>query len=158
MNNSSWKNHKVVFTNVKIKLPWSVFVTSGKTEYQTTKANKARRSASFERRPSRRYSRRTMQNRGEVTEEWEQSPREYTTTITLLKFKMFRFTSAWIVYTHSITQTFTWHEILHIHVFIIQLNYLLLFSFSGSFSRTIQSSRVSTLKLVKQPFLILPFL
>lgn len=38
---------------------------SGKTEYQTTKANKARRSASFERRPSRRYSRRTMQNRGE---------------------------------------------------------------------------------------------
>lgn len=45
-----------------------VCVTSGKTEYQTTKANKARRSASFERRPSRRYSRRTMQNRGEDTQ------------------------------------------------------------------------------------------
>uniref|UniRef100_A0A3B4YJ98 Erythrocyte membrane protein band 4.1 like 5 n=1 Tax=Seriola lalandi dorsalis TaxID=1841481 RepID=A0A3B4YJ98_SERLL len=44
----------------------SRFRYSGKTEYQTTKANKARRSASFERRPSRRYSRRTMQNRGEV--------------------------------------------------------------------------------------------
>ncbi|MBN3325468.1 E41L5 protein, partial [Atractosteus spatula] len=39
----------------------SRFRYSGKTEYQTTKANKARRSASFERRPSRRYSRRTMQ-------------------------------------------------------------------------------------------------
>uniref|UniRef100_A0A3P8WS84 Erythrocyte membrane protein band 4.1 like 5 n=1 Tax=Cynoglossus semilaevis TaxID=244447 RepID=A0A3P8WS84_CYNSE len=44
----------------------SRFRYSGKTEYQTTKANKARRSATFERRPSRRYSRRTMQNRGEV--------------------------------------------------------------------------------------------
>uniref|UniRef100_A0A8C1KXV5 Band 4.1-like protein 5 n=1 Tax=Cyprinus carpio TaxID=7962 RepID=A0A8C1KXV5_CYPCA len=43
----------------------SRFRYSGKTEYQTTKANKARRSSSFERRPSRRYSRRTMQNRGE---------------------------------------------------------------------------------------------
>ncbi|XP_060785308.1 band 4.1-like protein 5 isoform X2 [Neoarius graeffei] len=42
----------------------SRFRYSGKTEYQTTKANKARRSATFERRPSRRYSRRTMQNRG----------------------------------------------------------------------------------------------
>uniref|UniRef100_A0A667Z783 Erythrocyte membrane protein band 4.1 like 5 n=1 Tax=Myripristis murdjan TaxID=586833 RepID=A0A667Z783_9TELE len=42
----------------------SRFRYSGKTEYQTTKANKARRSASFERRPSRRYSRRTTQNRG----------------------------------------------------------------------------------------------
>lgn len=42
-----------------------ICVNSGKTEYQTTKASKARRSASFERRPSRRYSRRTMQNRGE---------------------------------------------------------------------------------------------
>ncbi|XP_042587052.1 band 4.1-like protein 5 isoform X1 [Cyprinus carpio] len=41
----------------------SRFRYSGKTEYQTTKANKARRSSSFERRPSRRYSRRTMQNR-----------------------------------------------------------------------------------------------
>lgn len=44
-----------------------ICVNSGKTEYQTTKASKARRSASFERRPSRRYSRRTMQNRGENT-------------------------------------------------------------------------------------------
>ncbi|XP_034549321.1 band 4.1-like protein 5 isoform X2 [Notolabrus celidotus] len=42
----------------------SRFRYSGKTEYQTTKANKARRSASFERRPSRRYSRRTMHGRG----------------------------------------------------------------------------------------------
>ncbi|XP_054643015.1 band 4.1-like protein 5 isoform X2 [Dunckerocampus dactyliophorus] len=42
----------------------SRFRYSGNTEYQTTKSNKARRSASFERRPSRRYSRRTMQNRG----------------------------------------------------------------------------------------------
>ncbi|XP_058477498.1 band 4.1-like protein 5 isoform X1 [Solea solea] len=42
----------------------SRFRYSGKTEYQTTKTNKARRSATFERRPSRRYSRRTMQNRG----------------------------------------------------------------------------------------------
>ncbi|XP_047226133.1 band 4.1-like protein 5 isoform X2 [Girardinichthys multiradiatus] len=42
----------------------SRFRYSGKTEYQTTKASKARRSTSFERRPSRRYSRRTMQNRG----------------------------------------------------------------------------------------------
>ncbi|KAJ8351617.1 hypothetical protein SKAU_G00230930 [Synaphobranchus kaupii] len=41
----------------------SRFRYSGKTEYQTTKANKARRSASFERRPSRRYSRRTLQHR-----------------------------------------------------------------------------------------------
>uniref|UniRef100_A0A8C5HH17 Band 4.1-like protein 5 n=1 Tax=Gouania willdenowi TaxID=441366 RepID=A0A8C5HH17_GOUWI len=41
----------------------SRFRYSGKTEYQTTKTNKARRSASFERRPSRRYSRRTMHNR-----------------------------------------------------------------------------------------------
>ncbi|TRY97109.1 hypothetical protein DNTS_027294 [Danionella cerebrum] len=44
----------------------SRFRYSGKTEYQTTKANKARRSASFERRPSRRYSRRTMLNRGPI--------------------------------------------------------------------------------------------
>ncbi|XP_035764909.1 band 4.1-like protein 5 [Neolamprologus brichardi] len=42
----------------------SRFRYSGKTEYQTTKASKARRSASFERRPSRRYSRRTMHSRG----------------------------------------------------------------------------------------------
>uniref|UniRef100_A0A8C9Q990 Band 4.1-like protein 5 n=1 Tax=Spermophilus dauricus TaxID=99837 RepID=A0A8C9Q990_SPEDA len=32
----------------------------GKTEYQTTKTSKARRSTSFERRPSKRYSRRTL--------------------------------------------------------------------------------------------------
>ncbi|PWA31241.1 hypothetical protein CCH79_00002972, partial [Gambusia affinis] len=42
----------------------SRFRYSGKTEYQTTKASKTRRSTSFERRPSRRYSRRTMQSRG----------------------------------------------------------------------------------------------
>ncbi|XP_004674777.1 PREDICTED: band 4.1-like protein 5 [Condylura cristata] len=39
----------------------SRFRYSGKTEYQTTKTNKPRRSASFERRPSKRYSRRTLQ-------------------------------------------------------------------------------------------------
>ncbi|OPJ79851.1 band 4.1-like protein 5 isoform C [Patagioenas fasciata monilis] len=39
----------------------SRFRYSGKTEYQTTKTNKARRSASFERRPSKRYSRRALQ-------------------------------------------------------------------------------------------------
>ncbi|XP_066089270.1 band 4.1-like protein 5 isoform X3 [Saccopteryx bilineata] len=38
----------------------SRFRYSGKTEYQTTKTNKARRSTSFERRPSKRYSRRTL--------------------------------------------------------------------------------------------------
>uniref|UniRef100_A0A3B3Q3T4 Erythrocyte membrane protein band 4.1 like 5 n=1 Tax=Paramormyrops kingsleyae TaxID=1676925 RepID=A0A3B3Q3T4_9TELE len=43
----------------------SRFRYSGKTEYQTTKASKTRRSASFERRPSRRYSRRTLPNKGE---------------------------------------------------------------------------------------------
>ncbi|KAF1540703.1 Band 4.1-like protein 5, partial [Eudyptes schlegeli] len=42
----------------------SRFRYSGKTEYQTTKTNKARRSASFERRPSKRYSRRTLQMKG----------------------------------------------------------------------------------------------
>ncbi|XP_063144878.1 band 4.1-like protein 5 [Candoia aspera] len=41
----------------------SRFRYSGKTEYQTTKTNKARRSSSFERRPSKRYSRRTLQMR-----------------------------------------------------------------------------------------------
>ncbi|XP_042636450.1 band 4.1-like protein 5 [Orycteropus afer afer] len=39
----------------------SRFRYSGKTEYQTTKTNKARRSTTFERRPSQRYSRRTLQ-------------------------------------------------------------------------------------------------
>uniref|UniRef100_A0A4W4GV46 FERM domain-containing protein n=1 Tax=Electrophorus electricus TaxID=8005 RepID=A0A4W4GV46_ELEEL len=45
----------------------SRFRYSGKTEYQTTKANKARRSASFERRPSRRYSRRTLMHNNGVS-------------------------------------------------------------------------------------------
>ncbi|NWU76135.1 E41L5 protein, partial [Onychorhynchus coronatus] len=45
----------------------SRFRYSGKTEYQTTKTNKARRSASFERRPSKRYSRRTLQMKGKTT-------------------------------------------------------------------------------------------
>uniref|UniRef100_A0A8D0F0Q0 Band 4.1-like protein 5 n=1 Tax=Strix occidentalis caurina TaxID=311401 RepID=A0A8D0F0Q0_STROC len=45
----------------------SRFRYSGKTEYQTTKTNKARRSASFERRPSKRYSRRTLQMKGKST-------------------------------------------------------------------------------------------
>ncbi|KAM5279743.1 band 4.1-like protein 5 [Ctenodactylus gundi] len=44
----------------------SRFRYSGKTEYQTTKTNKARRSTSFERRPSKRYSRRTLQMKGKV--------------------------------------------------------------------------------------------
>uniref|UniRef100_A0A8C8ZB00 Erythrocyte membrane protein band 4.1 like 5 n=1 Tax=Prolemur simus TaxID=1328070 RepID=A0A8C8ZB00_PROSS len=44
----------------------SRFRYSGKTEYQTTKTNKARRSTSFERRPSKRYSRRTLQMKGTV--------------------------------------------------------------------------------------------
>uniref|UniRef100_A0A452HT27 Band 4.1-like protein 5 n=1 Tax=Gopherus agassizii TaxID=38772 RepID=A0A452HT27_9SAUR len=44
----------------------SRFRYSGKTEYQTTKTNKARRSASFERRPSKRYSRRTLQMKANV--------------------------------------------------------------------------------------------
>ncbi|NWZ19367.1 E41L5 protein, partial [Asarcornis scutulata] len=44
----------------------SRFRYSGKTEYQTTKTNKARRSASFERRPSKRYSRRTLQTKGKL--------------------------------------------------------------------------------------------
>ncbi|KAG8432131.1 hypothetical protein GDO86_016676 [Hymenochirus boettgeri] len=43
----------------------SRFRYSGKTEYQTTKSSKPRRSSSFERRPSKRYSRRTsMMMRG----------------------------------------------------------------------------------------------
>ncbi|NXE46492.1 E41L5 protein, partial [Casuarius casuarius] len=44
----------------------SRFRYSGKTEYQTTKTNKARRSASFERRPSKRYSRRALQMKGKL--------------------------------------------------------------------------------------------
>ncbi|KAH0500468.1 Band 4.1-like protein 5 [Microtus ochrogaster] len=46
----------------------SRFRYSGKTEYQTTKTNKARRSTSFERRPSKRYSRRTLQMKDGVVE------------------------------------------------------------------------------------------
>ncbi|XP_075843836.1 band 4.1-like protein 5 isoform X1 [Microtus pennsylvanicus] len=45
----------------------SRFRYSGKTEYQTTKTNKARRSTSFERRPSKRYSRRTLQMKTSTT-------------------------------------------------------------------------------------------
>ncbi|XP_052057049.1 band 4.1-like protein 5 isoform X2 [Apodemus sylvaticus] len=45
----------------------SRFRYSGKTEYQTTKTSKARRSASFERRPSKRYSRRTLQMKASTT-------------------------------------------------------------------------------------------
>uniref|UniRef100_UPI00398F873E band 4.1-like protein 5 isoform X2 n=1 Tax=Pristiophorus japonicus TaxID=55135 RepID=UPI00398F873E len=41
----------------------SRFRYSGRTEYQTTKTSKPRRQASFERRPSRRYSRRSTQQR-----------------------------------------------------------------------------------------------
>ncbi|XP_078259453.1 band 4.1-like protein 5 isoform X2 [Rhinoraja longicauda] len=41
----------------------SRFRYSGRTEYQTTKTNKPRRQVSFERRPSRRYSRRSTQQR-----------------------------------------------------------------------------------------------
>ncbi|XP_060118433.1 band 4.1-like protein 5 [Heteronotia binoei] len=51
----------------------SRFRYSGKTEYQTTKTNKARRSASFERRPSKRYSRRTLQMRANLTKPEETS-------------------------------------------------------------------------------------
>ncbi|XP_042325319.1 band 4.1-like protein 5 isoform X2 [Sceloporus undulatus] len=51
----------------------SRFRYSGKTEYQTTKTNKARRSASFERRPSKRYSRRTLQMKGNTNKSEEAS-------------------------------------------------------------------------------------
>ncbi|XP_074857338.1 band 4.1-like protein 5 isoform X2 [Carettochelys insculpta] len=51
----------------------SRFRYSGKTEYQTTKTNKARRSASFERRPSKRYSRRTLQMKANVAKREEMS-------------------------------------------------------------------------------------
>ncbi|XP_040295912.1 band 4.1-like protein 5 isoform X2 [Bufo bufo] len=43
----------------------SRFRYSGKTEYQTTKSSKPRRSSSFERRPSKRYSRRTLLSRSQ---------------------------------------------------------------------------------------------
>ncbi|XP_063646439.1 band 4.1-like protein 5 isoform X8 [Pan troglodytes] len=51
----------------------SRFRYSGKTEYQTTKTNKARRSTSFERRPSKRYSRRTLQMKACATKPEELS-------------------------------------------------------------------------------------
>ncbi|XP_042541213.1 band 4.1-like protein 5 isoform X2 [Dipodomys spectabilis] len=51
----------------------SRFRYSGKTEYQTTKTNKARRSTSFERRPSKRYSRRTLQMKASTTKPEELS-------------------------------------------------------------------------------------
>nr|XP_020818767.1 band 4.1-like protein 5 isoform X2 [Phascolarctos cinereus] len=51
----------------------SRFRYSGKTEYQTTKTNKARRSTSFERRPSKRYSRRTLQTRANAVKPEESS-------------------------------------------------------------------------------------
>ncbi|XP_068923013.1 band 4.1-like protein 5 isoform X2 [Petaurus breviceps papuanus] len=51
----------------------SRFRYSGKTEYQTTKTNKARRSTSFERRPSKRYSRRTQQTRANAMKPEESS-------------------------------------------------------------------------------------
>ncbi|KAM8934664.1 LOW QUALITY PROTEIN: band 4.1-like protein 5 [Pelodytes ibericus] len=44
----------------------SRFRYSGKTEYQTTKSSKPRRSSSFERKPSKRYSRRTLQMRAQA--------------------------------------------------------------------------------------------
>lgn len=66
---------RVIQTDISlfgVWLPHAVFLLtcfthfSGKTEYQTTKTNKARRSTSFERRPSKRYSRRTLQMKGDV--------------------------------------------------------------------------------------------
>ncbi|XP_059022610.1 band 4.1-like protein 5 isoform X5 [Mustela lutreola] len=51
----------------------SRFRYSGKTEYQTTKTNKPRRSTSFERRPSKRYSRRTLQMKGSTAKPEELS-------------------------------------------------------------------------------------
>ncbi|MBZ3885722.1 Band 4.1-like protein 5 [Sciurus carolinensis] len=46
---------------------------SGKTEYQTTKTSKARRSTSFERRPSKRYSRRTLHMKASIAKPEELS-------------------------------------------------------------------------------------
>ncbi|XP_036742450.2 band 4.1-like protein 5 isoform X4 [Manis pentadactyla] len=51
----------------------SRFRYSGKTEYQTTKTNKARRSTSFERRPSKRYSRRALQMKASIAKPEELS-------------------------------------------------------------------------------------
>ncbi|XP_007494114.1 band 4.1-like protein 5 isoform X1 [Monodelphis domestica] len=58
----------------------SRFRYSGKTEYQTTKTNKARRSTSFERRPSKRYSRRTLQMKANATKPDESSLQKNVST------------------------------------------------------------------------------
>ncbi|XP_006169635.1 band 4.1-like protein 5 isoform X2 [Tupaia chinensis] len=58
----------------------SRFRYSGKTEYQTTKTNKARRSTSFERRPSKRYSRRTLQMKASTTKPEELSVQNNVST------------------------------------------------------------------------------
>ncbi|XP_074071080.1 band 4.1-like protein 5 isoform X2 [Macrotis lagotis] len=58
----------------------SRFRYSGKTEYQTTKTNKARRSTSFERRPSKRYSRRTLQTRANAVKPEESSLQKNVST------------------------------------------------------------------------------
>ncbi|KAM4697929.1 band 4.1-like protein 5 [Rhinophrynus dorsalis] len=56
----------------------SRFRYSGKTEYQTTKSSKPRRSATFERRPSKRYSRRTLQMRGQAKPDLSSYQRDFT--------------------------------------------------------------------------------
>ncbi|XP_036110271.1 band 4.1-like protein 5 isoform X6 [Molossus molossus] len=58
----------------------SRFRYSGKTEYQTTKTNKARRSTSFERRPSKRYSRRTLQMKAGIGKPEELSTQSNVST------------------------------------------------------------------------------
>ncbi|XP_036856929.1 band 4.1-like protein 5 isoform X3 [Manis javanica] len=58
----------------------SRFRYSGKTEYQTTKTNKARRSTSFERRPSKRYSRRTLQMKASTAKPEELSVHKNVST------------------------------------------------------------------------------
>ncbi|XP_004711937.1 band 4.1-like protein 5 isoform X1 [Echinops telfairi] len=58
----------------------SRFRYSGKTEYQTTKTSKARRSTTFERRPSQRYSRRTLQMKANIAKPEELSVRNNTST------------------------------------------------------------------------------
>ncbi|XP_023565467.1 band 4.1-like protein 5 isoform X2 [Octodon degus] len=58
----------------------SRFRYSGKTEYQTTKTSKARRSTSFERRPSKRYSRRTLQTKASTPKPEELSAHNSVST------------------------------------------------------------------------------
>ncbi|XP_006868791.1 PREDICTED: band 4.1-like protein 5 isoform X1 [Chrysochloris asiatica] len=58
----------------------SRFRYSGKTEYQTTKTNKPRRSTTFERRPSQRYSRRTLQMKANTAKPEELSVHNNTST------------------------------------------------------------------------------